>query len=177
MVLVKLKFRLKELLACSFFVLVFALYLPFVNSPLVFDDLYFFSPGGPEGFLQSGFSLKSRWLPLMTHALTFIYIGDEVAWQRLGNMLLHAANGVVLFYFINKLLGVIFRDKFSNSQLFFSSFVGSLFFVFHPASVYAVAYLIQRTTLMATFFRETLIKATLPGFFVREAATPKFASS
>jgi hypothetical protein len=25
--------------------------------------------------------------------------------------------------------------------------------------------------------RETLIKATLPGFFVREAATPKFASS
>ena len=27
------------------------------------------------------------------------------------------------------------------------------------------------------FTRETLIKATLPGFFVREAATPKFASS
>ena len=27
------------------------------------------------------------------------------------------------------------------------------------------------------YFRETLIKATLPGFFVREAATPKFASS
>ena len=26
-------------------------------------------------------------------------------------------------------------------------------------------------------FKETLIKATLPGFFVREAATPKFASS
>ncbi|MBU0601652.1 MAG: hypothetical protein KKD25_04520 [Gammaproteobacteria bacterium] len=25
--------------------------------------------------------------------------------------------------------------------------------------------------------KETLIKATLPGFFVREAATPKFASS
>ena len=27
------------------------------------------------------------------------------------------------------------------------------------------------------FLKETLIKATLPGFFVREAATPKFASS
>ena len=29
----------------------------------------------------------------------------------------------------------------------------------------------------AALFRETLIKAALPGFFVREAATPKFASS
>lgn len=30
---------------------------------------------------------------------------------------------------------------------------------------------------VALSIRETLIKATLPGFFVREAATPKFASS
>ncbi|WP_157281313.1 hypothetical protein [Methyloversatilis universalis] len=34
-----------------------------------------------------------------------------------------------------------------------------------------------RPFLIAAIIRETLIKATLPGFFVREAATPKFASS
>lgn len=80
------------------------LYSPFLQSPLVFDDQYFFFSGRPEQFVADGFRFRPRWLPLYSHAATYVFIGPELIWQRIPNVLLHALTGVALYALLHRLL-------------------------------------------------------------------------
>ena len=94
-------------------------------------------------------------------------MGFDMFWLRLGNVLIHATNSVVLFLFLRRLFEVTLNDKnvpnSGHASSAWLAFFGALIFALHPIAVYSVAYLIQRTTLMATLFVLLMLRVYLEG--------------
>lgn len=139
----------------------FALYGAFLSNPLVFDD-HWFLPKSPAESLRAAFNLSwppYRWLPFASIYLTHSLVGENMAWLRLENLVLHVANAFLLFLFLRMLFETVIpkgpgaessgRDGLSLHAL---AFAAALLFLLHPVAVYGVAYLVQRSTLMATMF-------------------------
>lgn len=137
-----------------------ALYGNFLSSPPVFDDTDLCGEHFPK-YLQTIFNVRLRWLPYATIAWTCDLVGEDMPWLRLGNLALHIANTLLLFLFLSKLFESVLPEETSTVNIPSGSdrlslpwlaFSGAMLFALHPAAVYGVAYLIQRTILMATLF-------------------------
>jgi hypothetical protein len=132
------------------------LYGQFLWSPLVFDDNNFFDGVVHDQYLGKLFSFELRWLPYATFEWTRVLLGSNMAWFRLGNLALHLATTITLFLFLRRLFERVLSNSNDGSSetlsLHWLAFFGALIFALHPAAVYAVAYLVQRTMLMATLF-------------------------
>ena len=138
-----------------------AVYVGSLSAPMVFDDeniakvVQAPSPGG------------LRWLSSASFAWTIQLFGDNILWLRLGNVLLHALNVVVLFVFLRRVFRLVLLDGASpgetDARLTGFAFFGALLFALHPVAVYSVAYLVQRSTLMATLFVLLMLLAYLHG--------------
>jgi hypothetical protein len=99
--------------------------------------------------------LEVRWLPMATIAWTAHGIGFELIWFRLESLLLHAATGIALFFFLQRLFDLTLKNdecEPARLPLVWTAFFCALFFVWHPVAVYGAAYLIERTIVMATLF-------------------------
>lgn len=148
------------------------IYGQFLWNPVVFDDIYFFDGKVHDQYLGKIFSLDLRWLPYATFEWTRALFGLELNWFHLGNLALHVANTIALFLLLQRLFNVVLpagntidgrlgpTSALAPSWL---AFFGALIFALHPAAVYAVAYLSQRSTLMATFFTLVMWRLFLEG--------------
>ncbi|MGB4812759.1 MAG: tetratricopeptide repeat protein [Methylophilaceae bacterium] len=148
--------RLKTFLSLLILLLpAISLYATFLSNPLVFDDLAFFDKSVHAHYLDKIFSFSLRWLPYASLEWTQHLVGANMLWYRLGNLALHLATTVTLFFFLHRLFDLMLPElinnkaKLSNHWL---AFFAALIFSLHPASVYAVGYLIERSILMATLF-------------------------
>jgi len=112
---------------------VFALYAGTLHYPRVFDDLTYVPSVGAG---------LHRWLA----DETFRWIGANNPAERFANIALHAAVALTLFGFLERLFQVVLNG--ARSLAFF----GALAFALHPVAVYGVAYLTQRSIVMATLF-------------------------
>lgn len=131
------------------------LYGQFFWNPVVFDDIYFFDGSVHEQYLGKLFSFDLRWLPYATFEWTRALLGLDLIWFREGNLALHLATTATLFLFLRRLFEQVLPANDENSETLsphWLAFFGALIFALHPASVYATAYLVQRSTLMATLF-------------------------
>ena len=82
---------------------VMALYGGSLRAPFVFDDLNFFeSPATIANYGHTYFSFDLRWLSFATFGWTVNWFGLDIFWLRLGNVLLHAANAITLFFLLRK---------------------------------------------------------------------------
>lgn len=134
------------------------LYGQFLWNPIVFDDLQFFmvdKAGKPpiSDFQFSWFSLRS--LPYATIAWTANLLGLDLINFRVEGLLLHAAVGVALFFFVLQVYRQVLANGANDGQklpVIWLAFFAALLFVLHPVAVYGAAYLIQRTIVMATLF-------------------------
>jgi hypothetical protein len=147
---------------------VIALYAGSLSAPLIFDDGNFFDdPSNIAKYSHTYFSLDLRWLPYATLAGTVNWLGFDIFWLRLGNVLLHAANVIALFFLLRRLFQVTLnKNDVPNDRLppqAWFAFFGALIFAVHPIAVYGVAYLIQRSTLMATLFVLLMLRVYLEG--------------
>jgi protein O-mannosyl-transferase len=132
-----------------------ALYWGSLRNPLVFDDAQL-----TERFLRaygtSGFKLNLRWLSYATFGWTYEAFGSDWFWYRAGNVLLHAAAASVLFLFLKRLFAVTVPGPAPGARAAidpaWAALFGALLFLAHPVAVYGVAYLMQRTIVMATLF-------------------------
>jgi len=137
----------------SLFAAVCLVYLPFLGSPFVFDDLNFFSGDVPDHYAHSLFQFNLRGLPYASLGWTAAIFSDVVPhFFHLGNVLLHAANVVLLFFLLRRLVGAVIADNENSSAVTWGAWFGALIFAIHPVAVYAVGYVIQRSILMATLF-------------------------
>lgn len=128
------------------------LYASFLWNPILFDDSYFFlDSAGVRAFGHSFTPLELRWLPYATLSWTVNIFGFDLIWLRLGNLLLHAANGILIFLLFRALISRIELREGGLSATWLSLF-GALLFCWHPVAVYCAAYLVQRSTLMSTLF-------------------------
>jgi len=153
---------------------VIALYAGSLPAPFVFDDVpYFLNYENSEPaalvtkYGQGFFSFELRWLPYASLARTVEWLGYDRSWLRLGNVLLHGANAIILLFLLRRLFGVTLTGEGAANGMppALSGFAlfGALIFALHPVAVYGVAYLIQRSTLMATLFMLLMLLAYLEG--------------
>jgi hypothetical protein len=137
----------------SLFAAVCLVYLPFLSSPFVFDDINFFIGDRPEYYTSSLFRLDLRWLPFASMGWTYAVFSDvQPHFYRLGSLLLHAANAIALFYLLRQLVTAVLPEKDGAREVIWGSWFGALIFALHPVAVYAAGYMIQRSILMATLF-------------------------
>lgn len=138
-------------------------YLPFLGNPFVFDDIPFFSGNVVSQFADSSPQLDLRWLPYASMGWTWAFFTDAPHFYRLGNLLLHAANAILLFLLLRQLVGAAIPENENISTVTWGAWFGALVFACHPVAVYAAGYVIQRSILMATFFALLMQLAYLRG--------------
>jgi protein O-mannosyl-transferase len=137
----------------SLFLAVCLVYLPFLGNPFFFDDLSFFMNGIPGRYAEAGFHFDLRWFAYATLGWTVALFSDVVPhFFHLGNLLLHAANAILLFYLLRQLISAVFPDRHDSLMMLWGAWLGALVFALHPVAVYAVGYVVQRSILMATLF-------------------------
>jgi tetratricopeptide (TPR) repeat protein len=159
-------------LVAALVLLTVAMYGPFLHNPIVFDDINFFD-GGVKPYYQSFFKFSSRWIPYASFEWTRALLGDNIVWYRSGNLALHAAVAVTLFFFLRNLFEAVMPQQpqgIQGSSSFSSgwmAFYGALVFALHPAAVYAAAYLIQRSILLATLLVLAMWTSLLQGIVRR----------
>lgn len=137
-----------------------ALYGQFLWNPILFDDGIFFTTedDGSSHALKfaAAFSLfELRSLPYATLGWTAQMFGLGLIGFRIGNLLLHAATVVALFFFLSQLFDAVLpKDVIRQDRLGYrrAAFFAALLFGLHPVAVYGVGYLAQRTIVMATLF-------------------------
>lgn len=135
-----------------------AVYLPGLGNGLVFDDNRL-TDGTIFGRYGSLFELRPRLLSYGSFVWIKALFGDEWWKQRLFNVLLHLGVAGGLYYFFRDLLrrtqfdGVSSEQAGSQDPSFDAALrVGIALFALNPVAVYAVAYLVQRSIVMAAFF-------------------------
>ena len=130
-----------------------ALYLPFLGNPLVFDDVPLFSGGFLEYYAHAPFKLEFRWFHFASMGWTARVFSDLFPQPfRLGNLLLHAANAIVLFFLLRQLLAAVLREQADALTVTRGAWLGALIFALHPLAVYATGYVAERSILLATLF-------------------------
>ena len=133
---------------------VLAIYLPGLDNELIFDDeilengYIFATYGGLDEFQQRLISYGSfSWI----HTI----FGEDWWKQRLVNLGIHIAVVVALYALIARLLvtlNLTAVEQPSHESRLAAAQVAVAFFALNPVAVYAVAYLVQRSILLATLF-------------------------
>lgn len=140
------------------------LYGGFLWNPPVFDDMYFFNGVTPLQYTHQFTPWKWRWLPYASYGWTQRLLGLNLAWYHLGNLLLHVGNAVLLMLLLRRLFARVLKEASADTlSMTACAFWGALLFLLHPAAVYAVAYLNQRSTLMALFFALLSLHCVISG--------------
>ena len=160
------EYRITGALIAVLLLSVIAVYSGSLGAPFIFDDFTLFSvPGALSKYSQ--LPLEPRGLSYATLSWTTIWFGFDMYWLRLGNVLLHAANAIALFFLLRRLFQTTLNPETtaapSSTVLTGFAFMGAAIFALHPVAVYGVAYLIQRTTLMATLFVLLMLITYLEG--------------
>jgi len=133
-----------------------AIYLPGLGNLPVFDDSFY-----TDGLLKSRYGelhLRPRLLSYGTFLWLDALFGDGLWKQRLFNIALHAGVVAALWAFYREVLRSVAPPEPEPGEpvmaLHRSNALGLAigFFALNPVAVYAVAYLIQRSIVMATLF-------------------------
>lgn len=130
-------------------------YVPFLGSPLVFDD---FNVINGTDFLNFAIELRlaPRWLPYATLAHTYVLTDGSISAMRWGNLLLHAATVIAVFALFREIcLATLDADCAAQEReggALVAALLAAALFAVHPLAVYGVGYLVQRTILLSTLF-------------------------
>ena len=136
---------------------VLGIYLPGMNNGLVFDDLRL-GDGTIFGEYGSLLQFKQRMLSYGSFVWVQEFLGDGWWKQRAVNLALHLGVVAALYALLKSLLCTVrFPQEFEEQAHFVDSRaaalrVGVALFALNPVAVYAVAYLAQRSIVMATLF-------------------------
>jgi tetratricopeptide (TPR) repeat protein len=141
---------------CLIVALAAGLYLPFLGSPPVFDDRGFFSGVGFSYYAMHPFDFGLRVPSYFSLAVVQVFWGRIEA-HRILSLALHAACSLALYKLLYELLSAAREPERlgavavqpGNTAL---ACIGAGAFALHPVAVYAAAYLVQRSIVLATLF-------------------------
>ena len=149
--------KVTYLFAVALILAVLGIYLPGIQNELLFDDLRL-SDGTIFGEYGNLLQFKQRLLSYGSFVWLQSLAGDGWWKQRLVNVILHLGVVAALYAFLQTLLSTArFPKEFEEQSHFQRSRVAALqvsvaLFALNPVAVYAVAYLAQRSIVMATLF-------------------------
>jgi tetratricopeptide (TPR) repeat protein len=106
---------------------------------------------------------QSNWHPVawLSHMLDCQLFGLNPEAQHAVNLLLHAANALLLFWLLRAATGALWRSIFV-----------ALFFAVHPLNVETVAWIAQRKSLLSVLF--SLLTVVAYGWYVRQAGWKRY---
>jgi protein O-mannosyl-transferase len=149
------------------------IYLPGLGNSLVYDDSYLTE----DLFTEYASMLQMRVRMLSYGSFVWIQAVFGEGWwkQRIFNLLLHAAVVVSLWALYREILRHVIAsadDPSGATPLYRSPALGLAvgFFALNPVAVYAVAYLIQRSIVMATLFTVLALWLFARGLRLRKAS-------
>ena len=147
---------------------VVVVYLPSLGNVVVFDD-NILSGGQVFAEYWNPFALKPRSLSYSSFSWLHALAPDAWWLQRLLNIGVHAAVVAMLWLFYSKLLASLqlSPDEAATKHTEWALLAGVAWFALNPTAVYAVAYLAQRSILMATFFSVLSLWAVLQALAVQ----------
>ena len=105
--------------------------------------------------LKKIFSTSSRPILDITFAINYYFGKLNVFGYHVVNLLLHIANGIMLYFILLRTINPIDRANRANSisQVNFRvPLYASLIFIAHPVQTQAVTYIVSRSSVLATFF-------------------------
>jgi tetratricopeptide (TPR) repeat protein len=158
----KFIYPLDRIKALVLVLMVTAVYVPFLNNPLIFDDVPFFN-AAIDHYANTLFRLDLRWFPYTTLGVTWVFFGEDPPVFRMQNLLLHAVNVLLLLLVLRLWIKLFITDVSKENIANWGAWLGALIFACHPLAVYGVGYLIQRSILMATMFALVMQLAYLRG--------------
>lgn len=148
-------------LKLAFFLLtavVFLFYAQILDNPITFDTAQTFNDQVLSEYFDqvTWYSLlEARRFSSFTFGLFYKVIGTDWFWHHLLNLLIHCANVVLVFKLLSLVLQKIINDQendHSDLHKSWYAFIGALVFAVNPLSIYATAYLIQRSSLFMVMF-------------------------
>jgi tetratricopeptide (TPR) repeat protein len=142
--------RRHALAAVAIAVLAAALYVPFLGNPLVFDDKIFFTGYRFAYYATHPLGLDLRLPPYFSLAIVQVLEGGIVQ-QRIVSLVLHIACALALYKLLIDLQRATLRPA-NEADAAMRAGIGAAMFAVHPVAVYAAAYLVQRSIVMATLF-------------------------
>jgi tetratricopeptide (TPR) repeat protein len=127
-----------------------ALYLPFLDNPLVFDDRIFFSGRLFEYYATHPLGLDLRLPAYFSLAATQAVWGSLLA-HRVVSLVLHVAVALLLYRFLLDAQRAALPGA-PEPEVALRAALGAAAFALHPVAVYGAGYLVQRTIVLATLF-------------------------
>lgn len=143
------KYLIKSVLVVCVALVAIGLYVPFADSPAVFDDHNILSNMRVFDSALTPFSNHTRTFPRFTIGFVHVLSGGDVEWNRGLSAILFGAVVVALYFFLRRALSGVVGD---NSRRLNVSLLACLWVALNPVAVYASGYLIQRTIVFATLF-------------------------
>lgn len=140
-----------------------------LHNAVVFDDVGII--GNAEKIhagLASRFQL--RWFPYFSITFAWTHLAADISWLRAGNLTLHVAASLALFALLRRLIPLVEPTGPQKIPADRVALASALLFSVHPAAVYGVAYLIQRSIVMATLFSLLCLMTYLQGLVQKRPA-------
>jgi tetratricopeptide (TPR) repeat protein len=137
--------------------LVLCLYGRVLHAPFVFDDAIMIA--APEtqtvtlgGVIEVVAAPVPRKLTRASFALNFLAGGLDPFGYHLANLVIHAANGLLLFLLARRLFDLLPADHPWRHRAGTAAFLGATLWLVHPVQIQAVTYVWQRATSLSAFF-------------------------
>ncbi|OVE82685.1 hypothetical protein BVY03_00300 [bacterium K02(2017)] len=141
--------------------IIFGLYSQTLDNPLVFDSSNILKFLNINDWGSVSF-LDYRIFNHLSFYIVHQIFGDDLFWQRFFNVVLHISNCIFIYLLMIALLKYFSKNTIESIDHYIAFGVAILFGV-HPVGVYATAYLIQRSILLAAGFSVLALLSWLRG--------------
>lgn len=120
-------------------------YYPSLNYEFQFDDIANITKHYEirHDHLMKLFFSGTRWISYWINSLYYKFIKFEPFYYRVGNLLIHIANGMLAFFILLLILERLPKKSFFKRNAFSISFLTSLFYSLHPVQTQTISYVIQ----------------------------------
>lgn len=143
------------------FIIAIGIYWPGLTGGLLLDDspqllpiMHAVNPHNWEKefaqFIFSNSGTLSRPVSMISFVINAALFGDNIWYWKLTNAVIHGLCALAIFFCSHLLLSL--HQRFSSREIFIISFFTSFIWLLHPLHVSTVLYLVQRMTILATFF-------------------------
>lgn len=136
----------------SFIVLTALIYSHTLHSPFYYDDYHTIIDNKEIKSNAIAYQINTpRYIGLLTFAFNYRISKLDPFSYHLVNIVIHIANGILLYFLVIQLLTLLPGDLFAEKK-YLLSFIIALLFLVHPVQTQSVTYICQRFTSLAAFF-------------------------
>lgn len=141
-------------------------------GPLIFDDIHNLVPvstwlHGDTGWASVVFGNSSGLLGRPVSMASFVFnamlLGPDTFGLKLVNLLIHLANGILVFFFLRKLARRNESTFAPGPLTYWLPLLAASIWILHPLLVSTVLYVVQRMAMLSAFFTLIVLLSYLNG--------------